>query len=146
MTIIGLQSNFVGGKALVGQEIRNALTDEFPYVVSMIRIEPEAHNLQSSHFCTGTLISHQNILTGAHCILDENIVSVRIIVGSVNLYHGKQYVPLWWISFNDWAESRSIPILYQVNDIACIKVQFSFLYDTHTCVHTCILKYLYVYV
>jgi V8-like Glu-specific endopeptidase len=103
---------------MFGVNVRNAREGEFPFVSQNIRIE-------SNHFCSGTLITNQDILTAAHCLEDERPTQVLAIVGSSDLRQGIMYSPLWWITYNHWIQIKHMQRRFQSNDIANIRVSFS---------------------
>lgn len=60
----------------------NATVDQFPYMVSI----RHASNLQ--HYCGGSILSSQWILTAGHCVEDPDPAKLIIYVGSISLKSG----------------------------------------------------------
>lgn len=60
----------VGGSA--------AEAGEFPFIVSLQR--------RGSHFCGGTLLNENTVLTAAHCSTSANAASVSVRAGSLVSY------------------------------------------------------------
>jgi V8-like Glu-specific endopeptidase len=107
---------------MIGQNIRDAQENEFPYVVSFMRIGLFMTNPQLNHICTGTLITRKDVVTSEHCIVGRQISNSKIMVGSVNLRITRRYYILWWISYKQWANGQNITIQFSINDIAVVRV------------------------
>ncbi|KAJ6225201.1 hypothetical protein RDWZM_003746 [Blomia tropicalis] len=82
---------------------------QFPYQISL-------RNRKNQHFCGGSIINEQWILTAAHCVDGETASSMMVVVGTNHLDHnGTQY---------DIAKVISHPSynpLFTINDIALIQ-------------------------
>lgn len=53
----------------------SATSGQFPWQVSL-------RNAFNSHFCGGSIINAQYVLTAAHCVIDETPSNVKVYVGS----------------------------------------------------------------
>jgi secreted trypsin-like serine protease len=107
---LGNQNAWVHSKPMFGVNVRNAREGEFPFV---------------SHFCSGVLITRQDILTSAHCTENEHLPHIWAIIGSSDLRQGTRYSLLWWITYNRWIQIQRSRRRFQINDIANIRVSFS---------------------
>ena len=67
----GSQEDIVGGSA--------AAAGEFPFIVSLQR--------SGSHFCVGTLLNANTVLTAAHCAVGQTASSLTIRAGSLVRTH-----------------------------------------------------------
>ncbi|XP_063696914.1 chymotrypsin-2-like [Culicoides brevitarsis] len=64
---------------IVGGE--NAKQGQFPYQVSL-------RNAFNGHFCGGSIINANTVLTAAHCVVDSTVNNVRVVAGSHLLSSG----------------------------------------------------------
>lgn len=100
-----------------GTNIRDATSsDHLTFVVSIGR-----NSHAESHFCTGTLITLQSVLTSEHCIIDEDRNKVRITIGSTDLRLGRKYRVAEWQSFSEWYQTTQ-DIEMTSDDIAILTV------------------------
>ena len=66
----GASAAAVGGtNAIVGGE--DAPNDKFPWMVSLQTADDESDDDPVGHFCGGTLIRPDTVLTAAHCFGDD---------------------------------------------------------------------------
>ncbi|XP_011495563.1 PREDICTED: chymotrypsin-2-like [Ceratosolen solmsi marchali] len=107
---------------MIGANVRDAMEDEFSYVVSISRIDLEDASKPNEHFCTGTLITRQDVLTSAHCMESEALSTTLVIVGSINLTEGITYKPLWWITYNLWTDMKEMQRKFTNNDIGNLRL------------------------
>ena len=77
------------------------------------------------HFCTGTLITRTDILTSEHCLEDERLNTIQIVVETIDLRNGQVFHPFWWLSYNQWIARGNDTYVFNVNDLANIKVNMS---------------------
>lgn len=122
----------VHANPLIGDTVTRALTVEFPSVVSLATV-PADH--ESDHYCTGTLITEQHVLTCAHCVksIDPSERSwktksnILVTVGSTDATQGTKYQVLGWMTYDKWKSENyvsveSIPDIH--HDIAIVKVKY----------------------
>lgn len=60
-------------------------TETYPWMVSLQKIQS---NGQSYHFCGGSLISSEWVITAAHCLEDESFTSFKMYIGATNQVDG----------------------------------------------------------
>lgn len=96
----------------------NATVDQFPYMVSI----RHASNLQ--HYCGGSILSSQWILTAGHCVEDPDPAKLIIYVGSISLKSGGfKYKVSNVILHENYSHVQTPFSLKQMsNDIALIKI------------------------
>jgi V8-like Glu-specific endopeptidase len=107
---------------MIGRNIRDAQENEFPYVVSVMRMRIFNADPIRDHSCTGTLISRKDIVTAEHCVEAEDLLATKIVVGSNNLRECESYFIFWWTTYKHWAMRSNIPIEFYMNDVAVIRV------------------------
>jgi secreted trypsin-like serine protease len=107
-------------EALIGN-IRSAAENEFPFIVAISKSYRQ-DTLNLNYFCAGTLISRKDVLTSEHCLRDQNLNRITVLVGSSYLDRGLRYYPSWWITFDQWAVQNNHEIVHEVNDIALLNV------------------------
>jgi V8-like Glu-specific endopeptidase len=106
---------------LVGFNVRLARENEFPFIAAILRRNVDL-NTERDLICAATLITNLNIITSAHCMENEIVTGIIIMVGSVDLASNPKYYPAWWIEFDQWATIRLIHNHYNTNDISIIRV------------------------
>lgn len=69
----GDEDRIVGGN--------NAIRNQFPWQVSLQFVSGS----RSQHFCGGTILNNQWILTAAHCAIEVSPSDVQVVAGILNL-------------------------------------------------------------
>jgi secreted trypsin-like serine protease len=110
--------------AMIGQAVRQARENEFPFVVPLLF--NNHHTVDLMRFCTGTLITNKDVLTAEHCLEHKEPEDVVVLVGTIDLSRGTKCYVKWWITYNQWALLDGINIEFQKNDLAIIRVNYSF--------------------
>ncbi|XP_011503386.1 PREDICTED: trypsin-4-like [Ceratosolen solmsi marchali] len=119
--IKGRQFSFV--RPLEGPNVRNARANEFPFVVSIMRLKSGQYlQPENDHVCTGSLITLRDVATAAHCVVNEMKISIRIIIGSTDIRLGQRYYPFWWLTYDVWAHRKGIQPQVDFNDIVNIRL------------------------
>ncbi|CAG0904568.1 unnamed protein product, partial [Cyprideis torosa] len=67
----------------------DAKLGQIPHQVSLQK------NEDNSHFCGGSIISNEWIVTAAHCIKGKNLSEIQVVAGTVNLKAGEHSTTLW---------------------------------------------------
>ncbi|XP_043277368.1 trypsin-1-like [Venturia canescens] len=104
-----------GGRIVNGQDAQEG---EFPYQVSL-------QTMRSFHFCGGSVLNKNYVLTAAHCVHGKSPSEIKVIAGTTDLedpqathYAVKITVHAEYNKHDSW-----------VNDIALIKVDTDFHYS-----------------
>ncbi|KAL6257052.1 hypothetical protein P5V15_011987 [Pogonomyrmex californicus] len=108
----GLQPKIVGG--------RLARRGEFPFQVSLQDIKTE------HHFCGGSIINQNYVLTAAHCLTEKDIKEISVNVGTTDLTKphsiylvASSYIHEEYNASNSW-----------INDIALLKLKTPFVFSS----------------
>lgn len=111
--------------ASIGETVRQARENEFPFVVSL-SYKPTskyAKNQEKSHECSGSLITTLHVLTAAHCIDQwHNYSDIIVKVGSIDWLKAKTYEVRSWISFMKWAKAADDINPHVYYDVAIVSV------------------------
>jgi V8-like Glu-specific endopeptidase len=127
---------FANAKAMIGKHVKQVKENELPYIVSISKLVHNKFGSELHHVCTATLISNQDVITVGHCINSERLEDIQVIVGSIYLRNGKNFCPLWWITYNQWIKETNVNEQQLLtDDVAIIRViaylkimKFSFIY------------------
>jgi hypothetical protein len=111
-------------KALIGTNVRPAQVGDFPFVVSIVGINPNIP-IELNIWCTATRITRRLVLTSEHCLRNSENRPFQIIEGSVDVRHGTSFFPLWSISYDQWAYHNNIQVFFIDNDILLIQVKYT---------------------
>ncbi|XP_011495571.1 PREDICTED: chymotrypsin BI-like [Ceratosolen solmsi marchali] len=117
--------NIFYNKAMVGENVRRAVDQEFPYIVSIKVINNLNREPESDHGCAGIILSPKDILTVAHCLDGVLMIKIEVIVGSVDIRQGTKYQPNEFITYNSWAKNNNKALIQTDNDIAVLKCKLS---------------------
>lgn len=101
-----------GGRIVGGVD---ALIDEVPYIVSLRWFNPR--NETWGHFCGGSIINQDTILTAAHCVYGDSPEELQIRAGSEMRSRGGQIIFVRNIVIHP--DYQSGPI----NDVAILKLK-----------------------
>lgn len=88
----------------------DAKDGEFPYQVSLQR--------KGKHFCGGSIISENVILTAAHCIQEQKVYNIKVLVGTIALDTGGQLVKAKQLIPHPSYNSNTV-----ANDIGLIRLE-----------------------
>lgn len=71
------------GRVINGHDVPEG---KYPFIVSLQQLNiPGVDFLGSSHFCGGSVLNDNTILTAAHCVDGQEVSGVRIYVGGHNI-------------------------------------------------------------
>ncbi|KAH8353118.1 hypothetical protein KR084_009040, partial [Drosophila pseudotakahashii] len=84
--------------------------EQHPYQVSI-------QTLSGSHFCGGSLIDSETVLTAAHCMQSYSASQLRIRLGSTNRNSGGELVTVRSFKYHEGYNSKQM-----TNDVAIIKL------------------------
>lgn len=103
----------------------NMYPAKIPFVASIARIRPE-YIVDRNHFCSGSLIAENLVLTAAHCLSNETNYKIDIIIGTTDLKGARpKYEVQAWKTFKVWASQKNPDIVkHQYNDLAIVKVSY----------------------
>ncbi|KAL7298022.1 hypothetical protein TKK_0009029 [Trichogramma kaykai] len=112
---------------LEGKGSHPIASHKYPFVVSLrIRVPGDP---EGQHFCSGSLITKQHVLTCAHCLDDEPelpglMVPMRIQVNFQIPASVKGHIMLveHWITYDQWAKQHGVPLQFSDNDVAVLKL------------------------
>ncbi|XP_011493830.1 PREDICTED: chymotrypsin-2-like [Ceratosolen solmsi marchali] len=108
-------------ESILGQLVRPARYDEYPFVVPLITTDHETP-AQDFITCTGNFITNYFLVTTEHCIYNHQFNHFRIYMGRYNLHFNVELHPIWLITYDQWATVHNIPIEHVSNDIGLVKV------------------------
>lgn len=123
-SIFVFESVVVAGQSrLMAEPLRghNIEPAKFRFVTSLAR----KHGvLGRAHFCSGSLIAPNLVLTSAHCLDNETYEQVDVVLGAADLRGAKpKYGVHSWTTFEKWAAKKEPGLLsLVVKDLAVIKV------------------------
>ncbi|XP_011499781.1 PREDICTED: chymotrypsin-2-like isoform X1 [Ceratosolen solmsi marchali] len=120
--LIYKQCNFLLVNGLIGANVREAEINEFSSAVAIVKIVPDNSWPENNFKCSATLISYRDVLTCAHCVENEEVDQVKVLVGMNNLRDGIEHLPLWWVTYDEWAEQNGVASLFPVNDLCIIRL------------------------
>lgn len=120
---LGDQPEHSKAKAIVGRNVRPAYENEFPYVVCILKYDPDL-SWENKRICTGTLITESHVITAEHCFEVPTDIRIEIAVGGYNIDDGIRHYPLWWISYDQWICSLGQQVTNLYNDILIAKVNY----------------------
>jgi hypothetical protein len=109
---------------MIGESVRIAYAREFPFVVSIKRINPSNEEPEKDHVCTGVLVSNQDIVTISHCFEHLRLYNTEVIIGSNNIRYGTTYYVSWWVSYFEWSLIENKPRRYPNNEITMLRVRY----------------------
>jgi len=104
--------NLPAGFIVGGQD---AQANEFPWQVSLRR------KATNSHFCGGSIISNQWVLTAAHCVQGEDARSLTVVIGEHD--SGAESTVRVSLDVSSIAINPGYSSATSANDIALLKVQ-----------------------
>ncbi|XP_011501473.1 PREDICTED: trypsin iota-like [Ceratosolen solmsi marchali] len=106
---------------MIGENVKQVRNNEYPYIVSIVKISTVPTE-SIVHICTGTLIAKRDVITIGHCLINQHIWSIRVMVGSIHLDAGLKFYPLWWKMYNEWAEKNNFSHKNLIDDIAVMRL------------------------
>jgi hypothetical protein len=112
---------FVISTPLIRNNIRQAASNEFPYIIGITRrvknVLPERDLI-----CTGAIFSRQYALTADHCVRVHTLTGIQIVVEPIDIIVDSRYYPAWWLTFEQWSEIKLTRNRFLQNDICIIRV------------------------
>jgi hypothetical protein len=126
-----MQYDFVFMEPMFGQLVRSVEDNEFLFAVALMMNNNVNPDLVNDFICSGSLVTRQDVITSAHGIENIQVDQVLIYAGSIDLINSRHYKILWWITYNDWAQSMNIVSPFRINDIANIRVSTLFLHKIY---------------
>jgi hypothetical protein len=132
---LGNQCTFLTVNALIGSNVREARRHEFPFVVSLMHYNPVNPVPVQDHICTGALVSKQHVLSTAYCIINRLTNQTIVLAGTNNLVFGRLYGISWWITYNEWSQFMSQPLIFEENDISITKVDYVSVKKLYSSIH-----------
>ncbi|KAJ8668254.1 hypothetical protein QAD02_009917 [Eretmocerus hayati] len=116
--------NVSNAEPIVGKNVKKVEVNEYPFIVSLHGYSRRPF-VNKKHFCGGTLISQNHVLTASHCIVEDSFMKeVEVIAGSPNLKSNnlKRFKPIEWLKFKDWAHKKGAEYKKGFSDIAVLKL------------------------
>jgi secreted trypsin-like serine protease len=101
--------------------VRKAGKGEIPFLVAIVNANRHTSS-ENTILCTGALISYQDVLTAAHCVNNRLLNNTEVIAGANDVRSGKRYRLIGWLTYNTWAITKNIALMYEINDIVVLRV------------------------
>ncbi|KAF5284116.1 hypothetical protein FQR65_LT00116 [Abscondita terminalis] len=117
LIILGLcATSLAGTDRIVGGSA--AADGQYPYQVSL-------RSNQNSHFCGGSVINSNWVLTAAHCVYGKSGSSMMVVTGTNYLHGGGSFYRVTQVIWHESYDPSN-----NVNDIALLRVYGSIAYNS----------------
>ncbi|CAF0738826.1 unnamed protein product [Brachionus calyciflorus] len=110
----------INGETLNSQRIINgdtAITDSWPWTVSIRNLKKSQIG---SHFCGGSLVYSQYVITAAHCVSKRNKANMVVIIGVTQFNSPLSYSKVFFVQ--DMIVKADFNLAEITNDIAVLKL------------------------
>lgn len=109
-------------ESLRGKKIVSVHAEEYSFIASL-------QDQSGQHFCTGTVITNQHVITAGDCLYQKKTERVRVALGLTNLRTAMvRYTVAIWFTYEDWATRLRLLVERDFNDIAVIIVSLIFFF------------------
>jgi hypothetical protein len=116
--------NYGSVEALVGNAVRKAVPNQFPFIASIVTVVGETYRPSRDVMCTGTLITSKDILTVESCLKNKLPIQIHVYLGNIDLRACQIYYTSWWVSYDTWALYKNIPTIFPGQDITMLRVNY----------------------
>lgn len=125
----GETKNLIEADPLNGARVEAAKKNEFPFIASLQSKVPHNDN-GDKHFCTGTLITMEDVITAAHCTDDVTPDEIQVLLGNIYVNSSNPIFNVtWMLTYDQWVDHFQVSKKYQGNDVAILRVNVKYIFQ-----------------